>query len=399
VGACGAAQRRLTAPAAPDSAHFVLTEIALGAGLSLLVSLAACRALISAGLLDAPRLARQAHHNPTPTSGGVGVGAGYAAGIVLLTLPALREWTSWIGADDARRLALATSLAFTFLLIGFIDDTHTLGPKAKFAAFALAALGAALGVGAATELPIGLGLSLKLGLWLGILGSALWVFTLVNTVNFMDGANGLAMGSVAIGLVALAATSVAAGAMDAMVMALCGAAALIGFLVWNFPSGRLFAGDSGALFAGGLAAIASLIAIRQGGVSPFIPPLLFFPLLADTLLTLAWRVSRKRNMLDGHAEHLYQVGLRAGLSHAQITLAYWAAALQCSLIGFLASVAARVGESTLETASPGSVLWGVAGALTFLPIIAFTALVLAALQISRMTRRLAVARGLDGDVS
>ena len=41
----------------------------------------------------------------------------------------------------------------------------------------------------------------------GLIGSALFVFTLVNSVNFMDGANGLAMGSVAIGLAALGVIS------------------------------------------------------------------------------------------------------------------------------------------------------------------------------------------------
>ncbi len=377
----------------------MLAQIFLGAGLAALVSALVCRMLVAAGVMDTPDLARKVHSKPTPTSGGIGIGAGFAAGFALMTAPMLSDWSYWVSAGDAQRLTRAVVIAFVFLLVGFIDDVRALGPRIKFVAFALAAIAAALAVGAAVELPIGMGFTLKLGYALGVLGSGLWVFTLVNSVNFMDGANGLSMGSVAIGLVAVAATGFAVGAMDAVVLALCAAGALVGFLVWNFPGGRLFAGDAGALFVGALAAMASLILIAQGGVSPFIPPLIFFPLLADTLLTLAWRVSRGRKVLEGHSEHLYQIGLRAGLSHVQITLAYWAAALQCGLFGLLAAVAARVGRSTLEAAEPGALLWGVAGALTFLPIIAFTAVVLAALQVSRMTRRLAIARGLDRDAA
>ena len=73
-------------------------------------------------------------------------------------------------------------------------------------------------------------------------------------------------------------------------MTFCCAGALIGFLYWNFPHGRIFAGDSGALFAGAVAALASLMIISRTDVPPFVPPILFMPLLADALLTLAWRM-------------------------------------------------------------------------------------------------------------
>jgi UDP-N-acetylmuramyl pentapeptide phosphotransferase/UDP-N-acetylglucosamine-1-phosphate transferase len=183
-------------------------------------------------------------------------------------------------------------------------------------------------------LPLGEGAMVRIGLSFGLFGTALWIFTLVNCVNFMDGANGLAMGSTAIGLFALGAIAYDEGLTSAAAMTFCCAGALVGFLVWNFPDGRIFAGDSGALFAGAVAALASLIIVARTDVSPFVPPILFMPLLADALLTLAWRVRHRRKLLVGHAEHFYQIAIRAGWSHARISLVYWAAMIACGALGF-----------------------------------------------------------------
>jgi UDP-GlcNAc:undecaprenyl-phosphate GlcNAc-1-phosphate transferase len=368
----------------------LLIDFAVGVVLSAIVSMAACRVIIAAGLWDLPTLARKLHERPTPTAGGLGVGVGVGAGLLALTMLPLTEWRALLGPDELRRLAWCAGAAYGFLLIGFIDDTFALGPRAKFAVFVFASVAAVLAAGVARALPIGGGLVIDLGFWIGLVGSMLWVFTIVNCVNFMDGANGLSMGSTAIGLAALGATSLAASATDAAVLSFCGAGALAGFLVWNFPSGRLFAGDSGALFAGAIAAIASLMAIEEGGISPFVPPILFFPLLADALLTLAWRASKKRDLFDGHAEHIYQIGLRSKLKHAQVAVAYWVVTAHCGALGFVASEAWR-GAMALENETGAMIM----APASFAPVIAFATLVVIALMISSATRKYAAARGMD----
>ena len=88
-------------------------------------------------------------------------------------------------------------------------------------------------------------------------------------------------------------------------IALCCIGAIVGFLVWNFPAGSLFTGDSSALFSGAIAAFACLIVIARTGMSPLIAPILFFPLLADAVLTLFCRARRGRSLLVAHAEHIY----------------------------------------------------------------------------------------------
>jgi UDP-N-acetylmuramyl pentapeptide phosphotransferase/UDP-N-acetylglucosamine-1-phosphate transferase len=245
-------------------------------------------------------------------------------------------WRNEVSEQGVRLLWVSAMFAYPLLIIGFIDDAIHLGARTKFLVYAALSTAAAWTAGVVQMVPVG-GQVLYLPYAVGLFGTALWMFTLINVVNFMDGANGLAMGSVAVGLLALAAIALERGSPAGSALALCGAGALIGFLVWNFPHGRLFAGDSGALFAGAIAAFGSLIVISRTGLSPFVPPILFFPLLADALLTLLYRMRRGRSLLVGHAEHLYQLAIAAGFSHARISLIYWGALALCGVIACAAS--------------------------------------------------------------
>lgn len=298
-------------------------------------SLIVCRAMIWIGPVDAPTEERKHHRAPTPTSGGIGIGAGFGAAMLVLSLFSI-EWRHLISPQGVAMLWVSALFGYPLLLIGFIDDARRLSAEFKFVIYSLLALGAAWLMGVVDHVRIG-DVVVNLPLVVALAGTALWVFTLLNVVNFMDGANGMAMGSVAVGLCALSVIALDGGSIGGGAIALCGAGALAGFLVWNFPSGRLFAGDSGALFAGALAAFGCLIVIARTGMSPLIAPILFFPLLADALLTLLFRARRGRSLLVGHAEHVYQLAIISGWSHARIGITYWVAMAVCGLIAWFVS--------------------------------------------------------------
>ena len=241
------------------------------------------------------------------------------------------QWRHEITSHGATITTTGAAFAYAFLMLGFVDDASPLGPRLKFVIFSALSVGAAAAVGVVQTLPLG-AQNITLGFPVALVGTALWVFTLVNCVNFMDGANGLAMGSIAIGLATLATLGVVMDAPSGAAMAACAAGALLGFLFWNFPNGRLFAGDSGALFSGAVAALASLVLIQRAELSPFVPPIVFFPLLGDALLTLAWRAQRRRSLLDGHSEHLYQIAQRAGWGRRRVAVIYWFAMAVCGAV-------------------------------------------------------------------
>jgi UDP-GlcNAc:undecaprenyl-phosphate/decaprenyl-phosphate GlcNAc-1-phosphate transferase len=351
----------------------VFLELTAAAAIAALVSLIACRVVMKTGPVDAPNTPRKAHAAPTPTSGGIGMAAGFGASLLLFALFSETMRTE-VAPRGALLLTLAASFSYVFLFIGFWDDARPLTARFKLVLFTIAALGATFAVGPVRDFPLNGDLILQLPYALAFLGTALWIFTVVNGVNFMDGANGLAMGSAAVGLAALATVSFTHGSAAGVAICLCAIGAILGFLFWNFPAGRLFAGDSGALFAGALAALSSVIVIHRTGVSPLIPPILFFPLLADVLVTLAWRAWRRRSLFDGHSEHLYQIARHGGMSHAEVAFIYWSATAACGAIGWLVS-------------TQGSVVP---------QIVALGALSAAAIVISTAVRRFADRRGIEG---
>ena len=312
----------------------MIVDLAFVVALALVTSFAVCRAIIWIGPVDAPTEERKQHRNPTPTSGGVGIGAGFAAAMIVLSLFSL-EWREVVSPQAIGMLWVSALFAYPLLFIGFVDDARHLSAQLKFVLYAVLSLAAAWMMGVVHDVRIG-ELTISLPFVVGLAGTALWVFTVFNVVNFMDGANGLAMGSVAVGLVSTGFIAIEGASYGGAAIALCGAGAIAGFLIWNFPNGRLFAGDSGALFAGALAAFACLIVIARTGMSPLIAPILFFPLLADALLTLLYRARRRRSLLVGHTEHIYQIALKSGWSHTLAALTYWLAMAVCGLIALLA---------------------------------------------------------------
>ncbi|MBU6372251.1 MAG: hypothetical protein KJS97_05930 [Alphaproteobacteria bacterium] len=355
------------------------------------------RLVIAAGVLDAPNAIRKVHTTPTPTAGGVGIAVAFAAAMALALSP---DFGSWIAAVEPRSLtALAGCViaAVLLLVIGVIDDLRPLAARPKFVMLAVLSCLYAVLVARADGVTIAANVSLTFPPAFAMAGSALFFFTLVNAVNFMDGANGLAIGSTAIGVAGLAAISLAHGAPHVGIACAIAAAAMAGFLMWNFPNGRLFAGDAGALFCGGLAAGLSLIAVRDAGVSIFIPPILFFPMLADVLLTLAWRVSQRRPTLKSHRDHLFQIGLRHGLSHRRVTMIYWIAALHCALVAFLASFGARVSLGADELRDAPTFFHAAAAAAALAPIAAWATLAIVAMKIAAKVREFAATHALDSE--
>jgi len=288
----------------------LLTAIAIAAGV----------AYVGAGVAAhaGPRHAaneRSNHTEPTPVGAGLGVVAGVMAGLLLVAMvrPDSPNFAALVG------LALMTPIGFAVAVIGFLDDVYDWSPRLKFALLSAAAVGVAYAAGPVAALPVWPDVGLQFPIWFALAGSTLWVFTMMNAVNFMDGADGMAGGAVGVASGALAVASCVVGAHEAALAAglLCGA--LCGFLPWNAPVARVFMGDVGSLFIGLWFAGAGLLFVAAAPVGAvYLPPLLLLPILADTLLTLAWRAKHRRALLDGHRDHAYQLRIQRGQTHANV---------------------------------------------------------------------------------
>ena len=166
-------------------------DLTIAALVALACSWVACRALINTPIVDLPDAPRKSHRMPTPTSGGIGMALGFAFGLIALSVLSL-VWRHELTPRGGWLASIASAFAYGFLLLGFLDDAFPLGPRLKFIVFGALSVGASVAIGVVTALPFGM-IEFELGFWFGLGGTSLWVFTLVNCTNFMDGANGLAM--------------------------------------------------------------------------------------------------------------------------------------------------------------------------------------------------------------
>ncbi|WP_231895293.1 glycosyltransferase [Vogesella sp. LIG4] len=273
---------------------------------ALVVSLLVCIALIRTQHLHA-RLSmdnssgvQKFHVNPTPRIGGVPL----FLGVLLAAL------VSQLAHDHVGKLFGNLLLAsIPVFLAGLTEDmTKRVSPLWRLlAAFTSAGLAAWLSGCILPKLGIiGVDYLLQIFPAVAVLFTVFAVGGVCHSINIIDGYNGL-MGGVVLSVTgALAYVSLAVGDLPLLAVCLALAGGILGFLVWNFPKGMIFAGDAGAYLAGFmLAELAVLLVARHPGVvSPWFPFLVLIYPVFETIFSI-WRKKFLRKMSPGLPDGLH----------------------------------------------------------------------------------------------
>ena len=297
------------------------------------------RFAVGRNLLDVPNL-RSSHEIPTPRLGGVAIILG-----------------SWVGALILRPESAWPLLTAATLIgaVGLLDDLGNLHFGTKAAAQTLVA-GFLVFFYAPPLLSEAPGL---LRILVFVVGT-IWIVSLSNAFNFMDGIDGIIGGVALVNAVFL---SVLAGGGALPVVA----GATAGFLIWNVNPASIFLGDSGSYFLGFfLAAVALYAPLPGAGWSPlsFVACVLVFtPLLFDTAYTLLRRYRAGKNVFSAHREHLYQRITPATNMHRRTSNLYYGAS---AVSGVAALLAVGGGISTVAGISLALLC---CAALLMLPIV------------------------------
>jgi UDP-N-acetylmuramyl pentapeptide phosphotransferase/UDP-N-acetylglucosamine-1-phosphate transferase len=294
-------------------------SVAGAAGVAFLVTLALVPALvkfaIGRDLLDVPN-ARSSHEIPTPRLGGLAVIAG-----------------AWAAAPFLEGGFLVLVAATFAGLVGALDDVIDLRFWAKAAgqaavAFALLSL-------LPPPLLVAAGHFWPLALLLG----AIWIVSVVNAYNFMDGIDGIAGGTAILNALFLAALVGGSGAGLAAL-----SAAVAGFMMWNVSPARIFLGDSGSHFVGFFLGAVALYTQPVGGagiagafVAFAVAAAVFTPFLFDTAYTLVRRARARKNVFAAHREHIYQRITPDPAKHRQVSIVYLGLSAFSGLAALLAA--------------------------------------------------------------
>jgi UDP-N-acetylmuramyl pentapeptide phosphotransferase/UDP-N-acetylglucosamine-1-phosphate transferase len=130
-----------------------------------------------------------------------------------------------------------------------------------------------------------------------------------NAINIIDGYNGLAGGHAVIVLAAISYVSALVGDAFLYMATLAMIGALLGFLCWNYPKGRIFMGDGGAYLLGfWLGEISVLLVVRHPEVSPWFPlMLLVFPIFETVFSMYRRKIVLGLSPGQPDRSHMHQV--------------------------------------------------------------------------------------------
>jgi len=264
---------------------------------------------------------RKIHTDPIPRLGGIGLFLGLLISSVTvpIVLPALFP-DSWPVGYSFRYVPVFFAFCIIHAL-GLVDDFHNLRADLKFSLQIAAAVLVTTGGFTISVIRISGVPEISLGIFAYPI-TALWIVTISNAINLVDGIDGLAGGITGISALSLGVMSLLLGhAMPALIaFALLGA--VLGFLAFNLPPARIFMGDSGSLLLGFVLAVIPLMGgTRSTSIFDIFGPatILLIPII-DTIAAIARRVKAGRPIYKPDKDHIHHKLMALGLKETSILL-------------------------------------------------------------------------------
>ena len=266
------------------------------------------------GAMDAPD-ARKVHKKPIPRIGGLGI---YAAFMVsMLTVMVFTDLSADVFHERVGLMVSGTMI----VILGLIDDYTNLPAKVKLAGQIAAAC-----VLVAFDVRIDF-ISDPFGDFLyhevfAIPATIFWIVGLTNTVNLIDGLDGLAAGVATIAAVTIFLVALQQDFLLVAVLTAALAGAAIGFLYYNFNPARIFMGDTGSMFLGFMLAGISIIgAVKSAATIALIVPILALGLpILDTTFAIVRRYRGGVPIFKPDKGHLHHRLLDLGFTQRQAVL-------------------------------------------------------------------------------
>ena len=284
------------------------------------------RFAVKKGIVDKPG-PRRVNVKPMPRMGGPSMFFGM---IIVLGLASI-----WY--DNLMWIAVAMTVVF---LTGAIDDMRGLGPLPKLAGQFIAA-GIIFKAGiriSYIDLPV-LGIGYYyFPVWLSAIITIFWIVGITNTLNLIDGLDGLAAGITCIAAITFFLVALQKGQEGSAVLAAGLVGVTAGFLRWNFYPAKTFMGDSGALTLGFLISVLAVNgAFKSATALTYLLPVLALGVpIFDTSFAIVRRLSKGQPVMSTPDKgHLHHRLLAAGLLHRNAVIIIYIMTLCLSIIALL----------------------------------------------------------------
>ena len=274
------------------------------------------------GAVAEPDADRHIHSQPTPRLGGIAMFLGFAVAVAAFGSSIQYRWQV-VAVCGAITIAMA------------LDDIFDLSWKAKLTIEVGAGVLVAISGVLITFIAVpGLGSTSvwQLG-WLAAPITIAWITGMEVSVNFLDGADGVAAGVVAIVAAVLLLAAInrlqAPGDVQSGVIVMSGAimGCCLGFLVFNLPPARVFMGDSGSHFLGVALGMLTILGVSKivVGLSLLVPLIALGLPISDTAYAIVRRKRAGRSPAEPDAGHLHHRLLARGMTPLETALTFYLA--------------------------------------------------------------------------
>jgi len=258
-------------------------------------------------LFDVPE-GRKQHDRPIPPLGGIALFTGFVIASILL-----------VDYQVFGQIKYLLAASLLLVLIGIKDDLVGITAGKKFY-FQIGIVSLLYYAGFRVENFYGLLPFEEMPVVLSFLFTQLFLLTLINAYNLIDGINGLA-GSLSL-FAAISFTMLFAinGQMNWAIMSASLAGAIAAFLRYNFHQASIFMGDTGSTFLGVVIGIFCLEFLNQPTVAFSIPlslslviGIIFIPVI-DLVRVFATRIIDGKSPFSADRRHIHHIFMRQGSS-------------------------------------------------------------------------------------
>ena len=165
--------------------------------------------------------------------------------------------------------------------------------------------------------------------WIYIIFAAFTIVATTNGVNFTDGLDGLAGGTLIFAFVAYMIIALLSGQTNLAILCALLIGALLGFLWFNVHPAQVFMGDAGALAMGATLAVVSLIT-GQILLLPLIGIIFVVEVVSDVIQIGYYKMTHKRVFKMAPLHNHFEL---SGWDEEKITMRFWIVGVLAAMLG------------------------------------------------------------------
>jgi UDP-GlcNAc:undecaprenyl-phosphate GlcNAc-1-phosphate transferase len=253
---------------------------------------------------------RRPHREPVPRTGGMAIFISFFCALYFLENFVLKTALPWPW------LVILSGAGLVILALGVGDDRFGIHAEKKLYGQLVIILGLMLLGQRFEEITLPLLGTVELGGWSWPF-TLMWYLGFINSMNLIDGLDGLASGISVLAALFLAVLALAAGETTSALLATTLAGCTMAFLYWNVSSRKIFLGDSGSMWMG-LVLGTLMLNLSRSAAIPL--PVLLAPMIVpiwDTATTILRRYRRRTSLFAADDNHLHHRLVRLGFSPAR----------------------------------------------------------------------------------